>query len=107
MGDTSVSLHTLIPTMFSGDVLWSNSNPESQVLTKFSWGEGGLWTNSNLKSQVLTKFSFLGRGGFSGHHIPQILEWGTQGILSTQFSQPKQSPFASHTKCVQTNENQT
>ena len=70
---------------------------------------GGGGTLDQLKPEVPgpDQIFISGEGGFSGHHIPQILEWGTQGILSTQFSQPKQSPFASHTMCVQTNENQT
>ena len=67
------------------------------LLPHKSLGRGGggvLWTKSNLKFKVLTKFSFsffffLGGRGYSGHHIPKILEWGTQRILSTKFSQPK------------------
>ena len=47
VGDTAVSLHTL------GGVFLAPQN-----------------------SEVLTKFSFSGGGGDSGHHIPQILEWG-------------------------------
>ena len=61
MGDTAVSLHTLIPTMFWGDQLKSRVPSPDQIFMGGGGGAGGLWTNSNLKSQVLTKFSFLGR----------------------------------------------
>ena len=69
-GDTAIILHTHTHTHFfisgGGGVLWTNWNPKSLNLAKFSFsveGEGRvLWTNSNLKSLSLAKFHLGGRG---------------------------------------------
>ena len=52
-------------------------------------GGGAPQTNSNPKCQDLPKFSFSGEGGLGvlQTNIPEILEWGTQGILSQKFYQ--------------------
>ena len=59
-----VSIHQLPhKSRGGGGELWTNSNPKSLNLIKFSFGGGGvLWTNSNPKFPNLVKFSF---GGYS------------------------------------------
>ena len=60
-----------------GGYSWLLKTQSSKSWTNFHfrWGEVFLATQ-NSKSQVLTKFSFPGGWGYSGHHIPQVLEWG-------------------------------
>ena len=87
-------------------VLLTKSNPKSLNLAKFSLGGGVLWTNSNPKFFNLAKFSFGGGtldqvqpkvpssltiffsgggGGYSGHRIPKILEWGHSGNFESKI----------------------
>ena len=51
-------------------------SPKSWPNFHFYWGEGVLWTKSNPKSQVLAKFSFLGVpfGRYSGPTQTQSLK---------------------------------
>ena len=84
-GDTAVSLHTSVPTMLGGGTevifLASQNSKVPSPDQIFSSRDGVVWTKSNPKSKVLTKFSFREGGGESGHHIPQIFQWGHSGIF--------------------------
>ena len=95
MGDTAVILHAFFPTMSPRPV----------------GGRGVFWNNSNPKSQVLIKFLFPGGGGFCGHHIPQIFEWGnSRNFEHKVFTAQARSCITdslSHTTCVDTIESET
>ena len=85
------------------DQLQSKVPSPGQIFMGGGGGEG--CTLDQLKPEVPSpdQFFISWKRGYSGHYIPQRLEWGTQGILSTQFSQPKLGPasqIVSHTLCV-------
>ena len=87
LGDTAISLHTPAPT----PVILEGGGTLDQL--KFKVPQSG---------QV---FIFGGRG-YSGHHIPQILEWGhsknfEHKIFTAQASYCITDSF-SHTRCVET-----
>ena len=107
-GPTQMQLKSQVLTkiLFSGGggsgYSWQLKTWSLKSWPSFHLGGGVLWNNSNPKSFNLAKFSW-GGGGYSGHHILQILQWGTQGILSTKFYKPKLGPasqIVSHTHCV-------
>ena len=66
---------------------------------------GVIWTNSSPNSLILAKFSF-GGGGYSGHHIPQILAWGhSRNFEHKIFTAQAGSCITdslSHNTCVET-----
>ena len=118
-GDTAISLHTwgggtldqlrskvpqsgieqLVSTHKGGGrVLWTNSDPKSLNLAKFSLSLGWvLWTNSTPKSHPLWQDNFHFRGGGGVLWTPpstflKYLSGGTQGISNTKLSKPKIGP---------------
>ena len=83
VGDNAVSPHT--PAMFLGEgdsCQLKTQSPESRP--NFHWG-----------------------GGYSGHHIPHILEWGHSRNFEHKILQAQARSFItdslSHTTCVETN----
>ena len=91
LGDTAVSLHTLMPimSMEGGKVLLATQNSKFQVMTKFLCGAAGgwvLWTKSNLKFQPLSEFSLGGRDTLDTTFI-KYLSGGIQGNLHQNFYQ--------------------
>ena len=90
-GDTAVSLHTQV-FIWRGGILWTNSNPKSLNLAKFSFlgGVGGV-NSGPTQTQSLNlpdNFHFLG-GGVGGTldiTFHKYLDRGTQGILAQNWS---------------------
>ena len=70
-----------------GGLLQTNSNAKCQGLPKFSFSGGWGLTSDRLKSRVprSAQIFILGGGGVLQTNIPEILEWGTQGILNQKI----------------------
>ena len=106
MGDTAVSLHAPVPTMFLGEggILGNSKLKVPSPDQIFIWGDSR--PTQTWSPNLSDNFHFNGGeggegGGYCGHHIPQIYSRNFEHKILTAQPWSCITDSLSHTTCVE------